>query len=225
MRQPSEQTSSEELARGAQQGSPACFGELVARHQGALLRFLRLRTRSDEEAEELAQEAFLRAWRKLATYRDEWKFSTWLFAVARRVAASRYRTATHQAERGALRDEAALTEIGVEADPGAGLGEREEHQRVWGLAARVLNADQRMALWLRYGEDLAIEEIGRVLGRRPVAVRALLFRARETLAPHLGPVQAEGVGTSARAGRAGRAAASPVVLDGLPSGSNPATRR
>jgi RNA polymerase sigma-70 factor (ECF subfamily) len=188
---PLEERSSEELARGAQKGSLACFGALVERHERALQSFLFHRTRSADDAEELAQESFLRAWRKIATYRGDWKFSTWLFAVARRVAASRYRTGRYRTGTPDARDNADVEELAVVTDPSDELSRQDEGRRVWDLAARVLTPEQRSALWLRYAEELSVEEIGRVMQRRPVAVRALLFRGRETLARHLDPLQAD----------------------------------
>jgi len=187
MQDPLEDRSSEELARGAQGGSRACFGELVARHERALRAFLFQRTRSHEDAEELAQESFLRAWSKIGTYSDAWRFSTWLFALARRVAATRHRDADRRAVPHRDAGDETIEQLGVDVDPGERLDAHEEHTRIWELAARVLTEEQRSALWLRYAEDQSIEEIAGVLGRRPVAVRALLFRARETLASHLAP--------------------------------------
>ncbi|MBK7878126.1 MAG: sigma-70 family RNA polymerase sigma factor [Planctomycetes bacterium] len=172
--------SSEELARRAQLGSRDAFGELVLRHEGSLLRFLRTRLPSECEAEEVAQEAFLRAWRKLALYDPEQRFATWLFTLARHLAVSRGR-----ARRLALLEEHEADSVACASDPGAELARRESGERLWKLADDVLTRDQREALWLRYAEDLSAEEIGAVLGKRDVAVRVLLFRARETLARHL----------------------------------------
>ncbi len=175
--------SSEELARLAQGGSRDAFGELVLRHEGSLLRFLRTRVPSEGEAEELVQESFLRAWRKLALFDPSQRFTTWLFTLARHLAVSRGR-----ARRLALLDDhegTALQLAAAAADPGVEVARRESGERLWELADAVLTRDQREALWLRYAEDLSADEIGAVLGKRAVAVRVLLFRARETLARHL----------------------------------------
>ena len=67
----------------------------------------------------------------------------------------------------------------------------EERSRVWELAERVLTEDQRSALWLRYAEDLSVQEIAEVLGRRATTVRVLMFRARQKLAEHLEPARVE----------------------------------
>lgn len=185
----SREASSEELALEAQAGSSASFAELVARYEAPLFNFLLMRVRSAEDAEELVQDAFLRAWRKIDLYKSQWKFSTWLFTLARHLAASRLRAAPARLARSARSDgEEALHEQGVTCDPSGDLSDTEERANLWSLAGRVLTTDQRSALWLRYAEDHSVAEIAAVLGRSSVAVRVLLFRARETLGRHLDPV-------------------------------------
>lgn len=188
---PSSGRSSEELALEAQRGSRDAFGELVARHEASLLAFLRGRVATSAEAEELAQEAFLRAWRKLATYDAERRFTTWLFTLARNLAVSHgrvRRVATIAVEDSSvIADGADLRDAGRASAvaPERALEHRESAENLWSLASAVLTRDQREALWLRYAEDLTADEIGVVLDRRAVAVRVLLFRARATMARHL----------------------------------------
>ena len=171
-------TDSEALAARAQAGCRESFGLLVERHQKGLYNFLLQRVRSADEAEDLTQESFVRAWRRLATYRDQWRFSTWLYAVARSAAADRAR------ERREL-SQAAHADPSFDPDPSAELAAREESQNLWGLAREVLSEDQRSALWLFYGEERPAAEVGRVLGKSAVAVRVMLFRARAILAQHI----------------------------------------
>ena len=66
----------EDLAREAQAGSVRAFEELVARFESPLFHFLCLRTRDAAEAEEVCQDAFLRAWQNLGRYDSRWRFST-----------------------------------------------------------------------------------------------------------------------------------------------------
>ena len=88
--------SDEELAVRARGEKPlgrtASFEELVRRLEGPLFGFLVVRVGNAAEAEELCQEAFLRAWTKIELYNERWRFSTWLFTVAKRIAVSRART-------------------------------------------------------------------------------------------------------------------------------------
>lgn len=175
-----DETPSEELARRAADGSQAEFGRLVDRHEGSLVRFLRTRTRTRADAEELAHEAFVHAWNKLALYDATQPFAPWLFTLARNLAISRARK-----RRASTEGEESLVKLGVHADPSRAVVEREAAHGLWSLADRVLTREQREALWLRYAEDMTAEDIGNVLGKRAVAVRVLLFRARECLERHL----------------------------------------
>ncbi len=76
-------TDADLVARVLQAGDPNAFGELVRRYQSPVRSFLRKLTRGDAAlADDLAQETFLRAWRKLETFRAEARFSTWLFGIA-----------------------------------------------------------------------------------------------------------------------------------------------
>ena len=71
------------IARVLESGDPNAFAELVRRYQSPVRAFLRRMTRGDAAlADDLAQETFIRAWRKLETYRNESRFSTWLFGIA-----------------------------------------------------------------------------------------------------------------------------------------------
>lgn len=176
--------SAEALALEAQGGSVQAFEALVARFEAPLFRFLWLRTRDTAAAEDLTQDAFLRAWQNLARYDPRWHFSTWLYTLAARLCVSARRS------RG---KEPALTggefELGVVPaglDPSHAAAEREEGRALWDTATRILRPEERSALWLRYAEDLSMEEIGTVLGRPTVTVRVLLFRARGRLAAALG---------------------------------------
>ncbi|MEW6072005.1 MAG: sigma-70 family RNA polymerase sigma factor [Planctomycetota bacterium] len=171
----------ETLALAAAGGDDAAFATLVARFEGPLYRFLLLRTGRAAEAEELVQEAFVKAWRNLARYDPRWRFSTWLYTLAGRLAISRARLVRPPGE-----GEEALAGVAVEADPARLAAGREERENLWALAARVLRPEERSALWLRYGEGRDPGEIAQILGRRRVTVRVLLFRARGELARRLG---------------------------------------
>jgi RNA polymerase sigma-70 factor (ECF subfamily) len=170
----------EDLVRRAQGGSSAAFGELVDRYESPLFNFLLRRAATPEDAEEIAQDAFVRAWRRIGLYDARWTFSTWLFTVARRLAATRTRSAAPR-----LQGSEALEDVRVHADPARELAREDDKMSLWSVADRVLDEDPRSALWLRYAEDLSIPEIAAILGRSSVSVRVMLFRARARLADHL----------------------------------------
>ncbi len=79
------------LAARARSGCLTSFTELVERFEGRLFNFLLRRTRSIADAEDLAQETFVRAWRAIGQYNPRWQFSTWLFTIAHRLAVTEYR--------------------------------------------------------------------------------------------------------------------------------------
>jgi RNA polymerase sigma-70 factor, ECF subfamily len=151
-----------------------CFGELVARYQVRLFNFLLRRVRSRHDAEDLTQEAFVRAWERIRSYDPTWRFSTWLFTIGSRLAITRHRRSRPCAGSGAVELAAALDSRPSQAG-----------SQVWRLAAKCLSDEQHTALWLRYVEELSIEEISTVLDKSQVAVRVCLFRARQSLATRL----------------------------------------
>lgn len=157
---------------------------MVQRLHGAIFRFLALRVGASQ-ADELTQETFVTAWRKIDRYDARWTFSTWLFALAKNAAASHVRKANRR--RSLLPLLPARDEVDAAPEPGESLERDELGQGLWRLAQTLLSPDQCSALWLRYGEDATIEEIAAILGKGQTGVRSLLFRARDTLGRHLEP--------------------------------------
>jgi len=172
---PAERLTDEQLARRAQQGCRASFEELVRRFQVPLVHFLRCRN-TLEDAEDLAQEAFLRAYQRLDRYCDQWRFATWLFTIARRLSMN--------FQRGNRRTVTGMS-LEMTADPSPPPGEQlaldESRRRLWEVADEVLTELQITALWLFYVQEFPVKEVARVLRRSRVAVRAILFRARRKL--------------------------------------------
>lgn len=173
--------SAEELALEAQGGSVRAFEGLVERFQRPLFHYLRVRTGDEGAAEDLTQEAFLRAWRYLDRYDARWHFSTWLYTLAQRLAISAHRSRGREPVPRATSD-AALSDVDAGVDPTAEAARRDEGRALWDLAARALDESDRSILWLRYAEDLSIEEIAAIVDMKRVTVRVRLFRARERLA-------------------------------------------
>ena len=168
------------LVSRAQRGSLPCFAELVKRFEGRLFNFLVRRTATTHDAEDLAQDTFVRAWQRIDQYDPRWQFSTWLFTIAQRLAITQGRR--RQREVGWPDGREVVT---VEHDdPGRAVADRELCGLLWETAERILTESQRTVLWLRYAEELSNRDIARVLGRSQISVRVTLFRAREALAAH-----------------------------------------
>jgi RNA polymerase sigma-70 factor, ECF subfamily len=196
--------SDEDLARDARAGSLASFDELARRVQGPLVAFLARRFPSRRDAEDVAQEALVRAWRALASYRDGMRVRTWLYTIAYRLAVSRRRgepVATVAVPDGMGDGRDGPVEAAVR---------RERGERVWAAARALLNEEQVSALWLFYVEELPAVEVARVLGRSWASVKTMLHRARRKLQPHLA-AEVDDVRGSARAAlQPGRAVAQEV---------------
>jgi RNA polymerase sigma-70 factor (ECF subfamily) len=170
--------SPEDLAERAAAGSVASYGELVTRFEARVFNFLLRKMGSRADAEDLAQEAFVRAWERIKSYDRQWRFSTWLFTIASRLAVSHYRRQRPVVSSGELdRADAPCGEADRDSEADKKLG-----AHLWVLAAETLGEEQHEALWLRYAEDMEIGEIAAVMGKTHVSVRVCLFRARQALA-------------------------------------------
>jgi RNA polymerase sigma-70 factor (ECF subfamily) len=169
----------EQLAVAAQRGRRDCFELLAQRMRPRLHAFLRGKTARAEDADDLAQETLLRACDRLDQYDPRWRFSTWLFTIGAHLAADHFRTArrtTPVAEPGDLASSA--DQVGA----GDRFADRDAGRRLWQAARRALSERDYRLLWLRYADDLPVEDIAAQLGLRAAHVKVLLFRARRRLA-------------------------------------------
>ncbi|MBN1674272.1 MAG: sigma-70 family RNA polymerase sigma factor [Kiritimatiellae bacterium] len=170
------QLSDEALARATQAGATCCYEELVRRYENRLFRFLVQKTGNRQDAEDLTQAAFIRAYRHIGRFNAACPFRGWLFTIAARLAISHHRRARPTAE---LRDDVA--DAGA-ADPAEAAAARDEAGRLWESARRRLTDDQFTALWLKYAESMGVREIAGVMRKSHVHVKVLLHRARQALA-------------------------------------------
>jgi len=177
--------SAEDLARRSQQGCRASFAELVERYGTRLLRFLRRQTSNLHDAEDLVQDTFVRAYTNINGYRSTYKFSTWLFTIARNLASSRLRR-QHRS-----RTVSDVTTVAPAPGPGPHeeITQGETRQSLW-ATAQTLSPNQYEALWLRYAEDMPIKDIAQVMGKSQVSVKVTLCRARTRLAGKLQDIAA-----------------------------------
>ena len=165
--------SAEELAVRSQNGCQASFAELVRRYGGRLLVLMQQRTGNLHDAEDLVQDTFVKAYRNIHRYQSSFRFSTWLFTIATRLADSHYR------RRHILQGVSQATSDLPSPDTVA--VDDESRENLWALA-RSLSTNQHQALWLRYAEDMSIKEIAKVMRKTQVSVKVLLYRARMNLA-------------------------------------------
>lgn len=161
----------------AQRGDVAAFSELVKRYQERIYRFLVRLTRSQDDALDLTQETFLRAYQGLPGWRPDARFTTWLFRIARNLAFDLLRR-HKRVEFVALEEDADI------ADPAPGPDAAlETTQRLHMLEAALLRlpVEHREILLLREIEEMSYEEIAAVLDLNPGTVKSRIARARGTL--------------------------------------------
>lgn len=168
------------LARRAVGGCIDSFASLVFRHQVGVAHYARQVLGSDADVDDVVQEVFLRAHGRLAEYDSRWAFSTWLFTIARRCCLNHARSERRRRRRdtAAVRPE----QMPAEGDPLAVIMAVESGASLWAAARVVLTERQFTAIWLRYVEGLAVEEVAAVIGCPGGTAKTVLFRARVRLA-------------------------------------------
>ena len=176
-------TSEADLVDRARRGDGDAYDQLVRAHQDIAFRTAWLVSGSSADAEDAAQEAFVKAWRALGRFRQGAPFRPWLLAIVANEARNRRRSAGRRAAL-ALR---AIQEPSGEAAPSPEAvllaGERREELTA---ALNRLPEHDREALTCRYFLDLSEAETAAALGVRPGTVKSRLSRALERLRAELG---------------------------------------
>ena len=164
----------------ARAGDTEAFGQLVIEHQHFVYH-LALRTLGDpHEAEDAAQEAFVRAWRALPNFRGQARFTTWLYRIVTNLCYNRLPRLRREVN--AIGDEALpdLLDDSSHSDPGSGL--ESEERRAW-LHTEIerLPASYQLLVTLRFQRELPYEDIAAITGLPLGTVKTGLFRARARL--------------------------------------------
>jgi len=163
-----------ELMLRVSAGDGAAFDLLVERYRDRTVNFLYRMTGNAEEAEDLAQEAFLRVYKARKKYQPVAEFSTWLYRIAYNLAVSHYRR-RGQCQLGSLPDLPSAN-----PGPDACLTSAEVMEQVW-KALDALPPGQRTALVLTRLEGCSYARAAEVMNTTTAAIRSLVARARETL--------------------------------------------
>ena len=167
----------------ASRGDVAAFGVLVERYQPPVYNLAYRMLGDAPEAEDAAQETFLRAYRRLGSYQPGRKFASWLLSIAAHFCIDELRRS--RGFQPSLDDvvwQDTLVSEGLQ--PEAIILERERSGNIQALL-RALPATQRAVLVLRYWSDLSLAEIAGITGDSEGAVKVKLFRARQMLAHKL----------------------------------------
>jgi RNA polymerase sigma-70 factor (ECF subfamily) len=166
------------LVERLRRGEPAAYEELVIGYQHRVFGMAMRMLGNPADAEEVAQEVFVRVHRSIADFRGDAKLSTWLYAIASRVCLSRL--GSRGATRGAAGEDALARVAAPQANPGEAL-ERSELETALLDAIAALPDERRIVVVLRDLEGLDYREIAEALGLPLNTVRSRLHRARMDL--------------------------------------------
>jgi len=175
----------------ARSGDADAYRVLVERHSRSLFRLAFRMTGNEQDAEDVVQESFLRAYRQLGRFDDRASFGTWLYRIAANCSLDLVRARKRRSEQLApaeneLEDPVAALPSGAPSPEREALS-TEVRERV-AAAMQDLSATERTAFVLRHFEGMCIEEVSRVLDCQPGAAKHSVFRAVQKLRRALEPV-------------------------------------
>ena len=184
-----------QLVERVRQGDQRAFGILVEKYQRKLQRLLSRMVRDPHEVEDIAQEAFIKAYRALPQFRGDAAFYTWLYRIAVNTAknylASRGRAIMRTMSDQAMNDDDEPDERLAARDEG-GDPEKELLSKQVAIAINqavdALPEELRQAITLREMEGLSYEEIAETMACPIGTVRSRIFRAREAISAKLRPI-------------------------------------
>lgn len=167
-------------------GDEQAFAALVNKYRNRIFNFAYRYCNDRQEAEDLTQEVFIKAYRNLAGFRGESKFSTWLFQITKNQAINRVRMLSrrmrfHMRSNVNSEGEDLIDRVASENPGQHELVQGREEQKVVQRAIQRLAPSFRVALILRDIEDLSYEEIGSILELPEGTVKSRIHRARSEL--------------------------------------------
>jgi len=172
-----------QLVRRAKGGDRESFEQLVRAHFAQVYRVVFRMVGSHEDAEDLAQDCFVRAWRGLAWYREESALATWLCRIAVHLAQDHLRARSRRSRAVELAPE---LDAAVRSSPAEDLERREVVQNLRSALDR-LPARMRASLVLRVFEGLEYPEVARSVGVTPATARTHVMKARRLLLRWMAP--------------------------------------
>ncbi len=176
-----------EWLKQAQAGDRQAFARLVAAYQGPVYNLCYRMLGSAPEAEDAAQETFVRVYGKLHTYEQDKKLSSWILSIASHYCIDRLRRRHGDAL--SLDDEEVATVLPArQAGPEESALRNEERDEVQAAVNRLEPA-YRVPLILRYWHDLSYNEIAEVMGLTVQAVKSRLHRARLQMIEEAAPAR------------------------------------
>jgi len=181
------------LIRAAQRGDQDAFEQLVRAYDQSVLRLAMNLLRSPEDARDVYQEAFLRVYKNLDSFRFDCSFHTWLYRIVTNICLDQLRkrkvrkeeSAVVETPDGPLDRMDAFEEEGADSDPERSMWNRQLKHKIEG-ALQDLTPRERMVFELRHYQGLRLRNIGEMLGTTEEAAKNCLFRATQKMRSVLG---------------------------------------
>ena len=166
-----------EVVRRAVARDPAAFGELYEAHLSRVYRHVRYRIADQDLAEDITSQVFLRAWQAIDRYepREGRPFLAWLFTIANNLIIDHHRRAKRELP--GIESDRHVARTG---DPEALAVSADLNEQIRAAISR-LKPEYQLIVSLRLIEDMDYEDIARILGKKPGALRVTLFRALSQL--------------------------------------------
>ncbi len=193
------------LVRRVQRGDKGAFDVLVLKYQHKLVKLVTRYVRNPAEAEDIAQEAFIKAYRALPQFRGDSAFYTWLYRIAintaKNAVVSRDRSPVdYDFDRDSIDESYDMQGRLKDSETPEGLVLTDEIRQTVNAAIEQLPEDLRTAIVLRELEGLSYEQIGAAMGCPVGTVRSRIFRAREAIDRRLREVFEGGLGRTEELG-------------------------
>jgi RNA polymerase sigma-70 factor (ECF subfamily) len=170
----------EEIISRILKGDQAAYAILVEKYQNYVFTLVMRFTENREDAEEIAQDVFVKAYRSLADFRGDSKFSTWLFTITRTTCLSFLRKKKLDIQ--SLDNERTGSQVeNKESGFNADIVEQKSRYSMLSLAISMLSVDDTQVLNLFYKAEQTLDEIGKIMRLDPNTVKVKLHRARQRL--------------------------------------------
>ena len=163
-----------ETVRLAAAGDRRAFEKLVHLHHRRVLNYVFQMTRQKQDAEDLTQQTFVKAFQHIERVDPARPIINWLLTIARRTSLNHFRSARKW-------DLAPLEIASTEPSPAHQLEHQDRAENLWARARRVLSQREFEVLWLRFAEERSTEETARITGLTQIHVKVLVHRARHHL--------------------------------------------
>lgn len=162
------------LVRDTLAGKVQAFDQIVRTHHRRVFNFIYQMTRQRQDAEDLTQQTFIKAFDHLAQFDPRRPLINWMLTIARNNALNHFRAAKKWEP---VPEQTASSG----PSPAHAAEERDRTESLWARARAVLSRREFEIMWLRFAEDMSVEETARVVGLTQTHVKVLVFRARRAL--------------------------------------------